>query len=157
MKEMLLLNPDDNQGIRHTLITRLLILNRFLEADKLYEDYRDDYSAQWYYSKAYLYFNKRSKQLYADKVLKEAMEFNPYVPLYLFQIEEMPDELPDYVSPGDENEAIVYAAESFELWAENEKTLRWFIRTFKKMQDKLERLIEQRDKEMEERFGRFNR
>jgi len=72
MKEMLELNPNDNQGIRHSLITRLLILNRFLEAEKLYKDYKDDFSAEWHYSKAYLYFNKPSKNLMADAEIGRA-------------------------------------------------------------------------------------
>ena len=153
MKEMLLLNPNDNQGVRHSLITRLLILNRLLEAEKLYEDYKDDFSAEWHYSKAYLYFNKRSKQLYADKTLKEAMEYNPYVPLYLFGLIDMPDELPDYVGVGDENEAVSYVDDAMELWANNKKALMWFVNRHKKMKNELDRLIEKREKEYGERFG----
>lgn len=153
LKEMLQLNPNDNQGMRYILITRLLILNRLLEAEKLYKDYEDDYSAQWHYSKAYLYFCKRSKQLYADKALKEAMEYNPYVPIYLFGLTEMPEEMPEYTGVGDENEAIAYVDDSLELWANNKKALKWFVDLYNKMKDELDQLIEKREKEKEERFG----
>src|SRR3989339_769777 len=153
IKEMLQLNPNDNQGMRHILITRLLILNRLLEAGKLYKDYEDDFSAQWHYSKAYLYFCKRSKQLYADKALKEAMEYNPYVPLYLFGLTEMPEEMPEYIGVGDENEAISYADDAMELWANNKKAVKWFVDMHKKMKDELDQLIEKREKDREERFG----
>jgi len=156
IKEMLLLNPGDNQGMRHILITRLLILNRLLEAEKLYEDYKDDFSAEWYYSKAYLYFFKRSKQLYAKKALKEAMQFNPYVPLYLFGIVDMPEDMPEYVCVGDENEAIFYAEEAVELWVNNIKAFKWFVDTYKKMEEELDMLIEEREREREERFGNMH-
>ena len=153
MKEMLELNPDDNQGVRLSLITRLLILNRLLEAEKLYEDYKDDFSAEWYYSKAYLYFNKRSKNLVANSVLKEAMEYNPYVPLYLFGLIDMPDELPEYVGVGDENEAISYVYDAAELWVKNKKAMMWFISIHRKMKDELDLLIAKREKERKEKFG----
>jgi tetratricopeptide (TPR) repeat protein len=153
MKQMLELNPNDNQGVRHTLITRLLILNRLLEAEKLRKDYGDDVSAEWQYSKAYLYFNKQSKKPYADKALKEAMKYNPYVPLYLFGFIEMPDELPEYVGVGDENEAVAYVDDAMELWAENEKASVWFANMFRKMRGELERLIEKRERERKKRFG----
>jgi tetratricopeptide (TPR) repeat protein len=153
MKEMLELNPNDNQGVRHSLITKLLILNRLLEAEKLYEDYKDDFSAEWHYSKAYLYFNKRSKNLLADSALKEAMEYNPYVPLYLFGLIDMPDELPEYVGVGDVNEAISYVDDAAVLWLNNKKALKWFINMHKKMKDELFLLIETRENEHKEKFG----
>jgi len=153
MKEMLELNPDDNQGVRHSLITRLLMLNRLLEAEKLYEDYKDDITAEWHYSKAYLYFNKRSKNFMADAVLKEAMEYNPYVPLYLFGLVDMPDELPEYVGFGDENEAISYVDDAVELWVKNKKAMMWFVDMYKKMKAELDLLIAKREKERKEKFG----
>lgn len=153
-KKMLQLNPNDNQGIRHILITRLLILNRFLEAEKLYEDYEDDFSAQWHYSKAYLYFCKRSKQPYANKALKEAMLFNPYVPLHLLGLAETPDQMPEYFGVGDENEAILYVGQALELWANNENAVKWFINMHHKMNYELDRLIEKREREQNKRFSR---
>jgi tetratricopeptide (TPR) repeat protein len=158
IKEMLVLNPNDNQGMRHILITRLLILNRLLEAEKVYEDYKDDPSAQWRYAKAFLYFNKRSKQFYADKALKEAMEYNPYIPLYVFGFIDMPDEMPDYIGFGDENEAVSYADDAMELWAKNKKALKWFVNEYKKIKNELDMLIEKREKERKEKFGdRFDK
>jgi len=158
MKEMLELNPNDNQGVRHFLITRLLILNRFLEAEKLYEDYKDDFTAEWHYSKAYLYFNKRSKNFMANTALKDAMEYNPYVPLYLFGLKDMPDKLPEYVGVGDENEAVSYVDDAIELWAENKKAMQWFVDLYKRMKSELDMLIVKREKERKEKFGdRFDK
>lgn len=96
---------------------------------------------------AYLLFTKGSKQPDADKVLKKAMEYNPYIPLYLLGFIDMPDELPGYIGIGDENEAVAYVAEALELWANDEKALRWFINMYKEMEDKIDRLIEERERE----------
>ncbi len=149
LKEMIQLNPEDNQGMRYDLITKLLIMNRLLEAEKLLKDYENDFTAVWQYSQAYLYFNKRSKQIYADKALKDAMEFNPYVPLYLFGLRDLPDKMPDYIGFGDENEAISYVDEAMELWAENKKAVQWFANLYRKMKDVLDKLIDDRESEMD--------
>lgn len=156
LQEMLELNPNDNQGMRTILVTRLLILNRFLEAEKLIHDFGDEKTASMLYGKAYLYFNKRSKKLEADKILIKAMEYNPYVPLYLLGLIHMPDELPDYIGFGDESEAISYVELSMLLWAKNEKAIRWFIELYEKMEKKLIRIIEKKEKENFERFQRFS-
>ena len=153
IKEMLELNPEDNQGMRHILITRLLILNRLPEAEKLYNEYKDDVSAQWHYSIAYLYFNKKSKRAYADNALRSALKYNPYVPLYLFGLVDMPDKMPDYVGIGDKNEAVYYATEAMELWAENEEAMKWFVEIYRKMKDNLDKQIEKRERDLKERFG----
>lgn len=153
IKEMLELNPNDNQGMRHILITRLLILNRLVEAEKLYKDYKDDFSAQWHYSRAYLYFNKQSKRLYADRALKEAMKYNPYVPLYLLGLIDMPDEQPAYVGIGDKNEAVFYTDEAMELWAQNKNALVWFAGIYKNMKNVLDSLIKEKERKRKERFG----
>lgn len=152
-KEMLILNPNDNQGMRYILITRLLLLHRFQEAENLLDEFVDDYSAQWHYSKAYLCFNRKSKRFKADKLLKEAMEFNPYVPLYLFGLIDMPETIPSFTGIGDADEAIVYVDHAYELWGCNKKAVVWFADMHRKMKKELDLLIENREKEQAERFG----
>jgi tetratricopeptide (TPR) repeat protein len=151
-QEMLQLNPNDNQGIRYQLIIRLLILNRLLDAEKLYNEYNDDYSTYWLYSRAYLNFSKRSKKPSADKALKEALEFNPYVPLYLFGLKDMPENLPQFVGIGDENEAISYVDTAMELWAKNKKAAIWLSDMYKRLKNDLDLLIDEREKKRNERF-----
>ncbi len=153
MKEMIQLNPNDNQGIRHLLLTKLLIMNRLLEAEKLMSDYEDDGSVEWHYSKAYLYFNKRSKSFLADDAFKEAMEYNSYVLQYLLGKREIPSEMPEYISPGDKDEAISYLNSAIELWVNNKKALIWIMDMYRKYESELELLIQQRERDKRERFG----
>jgi tetratricopeptide (TPR) repeat protein len=141
MKEMIKLNPNDNQGVRHSLITKLLIINKLLDAEKLISEYENDESAEWYYSKAYICFMKRSKRYLADNMLRLAMEYNPYVPLYMYGIRELPEELPEFVGVGDENEAISYTHEAMELWGNNKKAAEWMGKMHLRMKDKLDNLI----------------
>ncbi|MEW5841710.1 MAG: hypothetical protein AB1775_00450 [Bacteroidota bacterium] len=152
IKEMLVLNPYDNQGMRYSLINKLLVLRKLSEAEDLLNEYMDDHSAYWYYSRAYLYFCKPSKKFAADKELIKAMKFNPYVPLYLFGIKEMPKILPDFIGIGDDNEAIEYADVAFEVWGSNESAYHWFAGLYKKMENELNQLIIKKEKERQKRF-----
>ncbi len=146
-KEMLELNPNDNQGVRYPLITAILAVKKYKDAEKLINDYKDDGSATWLYSKAYLFFNQKNKKPLATKVLVKAMLFNPYVPLYIFSIREMPEEPPEYVSFGDENEAIAYVDSAIYLWGENKKALTWLADIHRKNADDLDMLIQEREKQ----------
>jgi tetratricopeptide (TPR) repeat protein len=157
IKRMLVLNPNDNQGMRYALINKLLFLRKYKEAEDLLEEYSDDYSASWLYSKAYLYFNKPSKRIMADKLLIEAMEFNPFVPLYLFGLKDMPKSLPEFIGLGDENEAIEYVSQSFEMWSVNGKAQEWISSLHIKNLDKLESIIIEKEKAAEERFKKLKR
>ncbi len=144
---MLELNPNDNQGVRYHLITALLRVKKYKEVEKLINDFENDGAATWLYSKAYLFFNQKNKKPLATKALIKAMLFNPYVPLYIFSLREMPDELPEYVGFGDENEAIEYVDSAIYLWGENKKALTWLADIHIKNADDLDMLIVEREKE----------
>ena len=155
IKEMLAFNPNDNQGMRYSLINKLLVMRKLNEAEELLKEYKDDYTAHWLYSKAYLYFNKPSKKLTADKDLIEAMRFNPYVPLYLFGIKQMPEVLPDYMGIGDDTEAISYVKDSLEVWGSNKNASHWFAGLYKKMENELNQLVASKEKERLKQFKDF--
>ena len=157
IKEMLILNPNDNQGMRYSLINKLLVMKKLNEAEELLKDYKDDYTAHWLYSKAYLYFDKPSKKLTAHNELIEAMKFNPYVPLYLFGIKKMPEILPDYMGIGDDTEAITYVEDSIEVWGSNKNASLWFSNIYKKMEIELNQLIAAKEKERLKRLKNFGK
>ncbi|MEJ2708201.1 MAG: hypothetical protein P8074_11355, partial [Anaerolineales bacterium] len=48
--EALILNPNDNQGIRYVLAGLLLDLNRYEELEDLLDEYTDDWTAVWQYT-----------------------------------------------------------------------------------------------------------
>ena len=55
-QELLRLNPNDNQGVRYSLATLLLDLDRDEDLRRLVAEYEDDASAVWAYTKALLAF-----------------------------------------------------------------------------------------------------
>lgn len=130
--EMLLLNPNDNQGARYPLIQLLLGLDREEEAELLFEIYDEEIEASWNYSRALLDFKKHGDSNPADRSLKVAVQGNGFVPDYLLDHKELPDQLPDYYTTGDEAEAVSYAEASKIAWASAPGALAWLESAIKK-------------------------
>ena len=126
MAEMLVLNPNDNQGVRQLYITLLLELNDTKRLEKLLKQYPDDWSAAWKYGCALYEFRKQGPSGKADALLSDAIAYNPHVPDYLLGKKKLPQTLPaPYYSPGDETEAIDYAQDGIRPWTKTEGALAW--------------------------------
>lgn len=123
--DMLRLNPNDNQGIRYLLLHCLLEEGADEAAKKLLDQYKGDASASWLYSRALWLFRRDGSSAKAKALLREALEYNPYVPPYILGRKKLPRQLPVYAGFGDENEAIDYAAEAFEVWRKTPGALEW--------------------------------
>ena len=124
-RELLRLNPNDNQGIRDSLMPCLIELGRDQDAEKLFKAYKDDGMAVWLYSRALLDFRKYGDSPVAGKSLAGAMKENRHVPAYLLGRKKMPKRLPAYHGFGDENEAIVYAESCAAAWKATPGALAW--------------------------------
>lgn len=114
--ELLQLNPDDNQGIRYTLLTLYIETDELNEAIKLINKFNNEATANFLFNRVvidYLIngFTSQTKQL-----IKEANKQNPFVKDYLFGNKEIPDQTFDYISCGDETEAIIYTQEHIHIW-----------------------------------------
>lgn len=124
-RDMLRLNPDDNQGIRYTLLNLLLSLNRDAEANALLIQYEEDVMAEWLYTRALLAFRKEGASKEAGRALQAALKQNPYVPAYLSGRKRLPPRTPDYIGWGDENEAVAYASAYLPHWRRTQGALAW--------------------------------
>ncbi len=115
---MLALNPGDNQGVRYALLDALLLLRRHDEATELLDQF-DDGMAHWAYNEALLLFRTEGRSENAIEALETALEVNEFVPDYLLGYAPMPDpdDMPEFISFGDESEAISYVFGAFPLWA----------------------------------------
>lgn len=122
---LLQLNPSDNQGIRYQLMGLLLRQNMNIQAGKLLEDYKDDSTAVWAYTRALLAFRRLGPSIQADAALRRALRVNPHVSPYLNGSKPLPEELPETMGFGDENEAIDYAAEYFGNWWSTPGAVGW--------------------------------
>lgn len=124
-QEMIELNNHDNQGIRYFLINYLIKTKQLDEAYNLLELFNEDCSANWLYSKALLSFIKLGDSKESQKLLKEAIKFNPFIPNYLIGNKKMPKHRPGYYGFGDDSEAIIYCSEAFSVWESNPTALLW--------------------------------
>ena len=126
-KDMLRLNPNDNQGIRDLLMPCLIVSGRDDEAEALFREYEDNGMAFWMYSRAMLDFRKRGDSEISRKSLAAAVKKNKYIPAYLLGRKKMPQSLPEYYSPGDESEAMFYTKENLEAWKITPGALEWLL------------------------------
>jgi tetratricopeptide (TPR) repeat protein len=124
-REMLDLNPGDNQGIRYELAGYLLDEGMNEELGELLERYEEDASAFWVYTRALWMFRKEGDTEKATAALKEAIETNPYVPLYLLGHKSLPGALPELIGFGDESEAVAYFARALTGWLRTPQALEW--------------------------------
>ncbi len=123
--ELLRLNPGDNQGIRYVLVNWLLETKNTKALESLLKQYPDDGAATWLYTRALLAFQKEGASKTANKLLKEAVNFNPFVPQYLLGKKKLPKQPPAFIGFGDENEAVEYVFGAVEVWINDVKTLDW--------------------------------
>jgi tetratricopeptide (TPR) repeat protein len=124
-RELLRLNPNDNQGLRYRQAEWLLWLEHNEELDELFAAYEDDAAAAFGYTKALAAFRREGDSVEARRLLEEARELNPHVPAYLSGRERLPKRLPAYIGLGDDSEAVDYAAGAAMLWASVPGALTW--------------------------------
>jgi tetratricopeptide (TPR) repeat protein len=125
LQDMLRLNPGDNQGVRYTLATWLLEVGNDAELDQLLDQYPDDISATWPYTRALARFRRSGAGRQADAALKKAVQANPFVPLYLLGARRLPKQLPAYVGIGDEDEAVAFVANAGLAWLNTPGATDW--------------------------------
>ena len=130
-REMLRLNPNDNQGIRYRLASMLLDLQQHDGLEQLLEAYKDDDSVEWAYTQALLAFRREGDSERARRALTAAAKLNAHVPDYLARVKPMPREAPDYITFGGEDEAICYAAQFLPAWKETQGAAAWLRSTLR--------------------------
>lgn len=124
-RDLLRLNPNDNQGLRYRQAEWLLWLERYDELEELFAAYQDDAAAAFAYTMALAAYRREGDSARARELLDEARELNPHVPAYLSSRKRLPRRLPDYVGFGDDSEAVDYAASATALWASVAGALTW--------------------------------
>lgn len=124
-QELLRLNPNDNQGVRHVLITWLLLAGRLHEAQTLWQRFEEDAMAHWRYSRALMAFLEQGAGSATDALLNAAIASNADVPPLLLGRTPLPYEPPEYIGFGNLNEAVAYVVQDLELCQQTDGALRW--------------------------------
>ncbi len=128
LQDMLRLNPNDNQGVRDSLVGWLLAEGSHEQVVRLLEQYDED-SATWAYTKALVAFRQHGDTAETRKLLKLAKAANNHVPAYLLSQKPLPRARPDYYSPGDRNEAALYVASALSGWRQTPGAIAWLKAT----------------------------
>ncbi len=126
-RELLRLNPNDNQGVRELLLASLLVMGRDQEAQELLDrpEYEDSAMASWAYGRVLVTFRQEGASERARQLLSQALELNAHIPSYLLGRKPMPKRSPDHIGFGDESEAVAYAEEFLPSWQATPGVLRW--------------------------------
>jgi hypothetical protein len=128
-QEMLRLNPNDNQGVRYSLATLLLDMDRDDDLRRLLAQYEDDALAEWAYTKALVAFREGGETAQANRLLTQAVKVNKYVPAYLLGHKELPHDLPPHISVGGNDEAASYAVGNRRAWLNTPGAISWLRKT----------------------------
>jgi hypothetical protein len=111
--------------VRYTLAGFLLFLDRDDDLARLLEQYADEASATWAYTKALFAFRRHGDTTEARQLLKVARKTNKHVPAYLLSEKFPPTEPPGHYSPGDENEALNYIGSFMAGWKSTQGAIAW--------------------------------
>ena len=130
-REMLRLNPNDNQGVRYVLVACLLELGLDDDVERLLGDYEDHHSAEWAYARVLLDFRRDGDTQQVRRLLADAQRINEHVPAYLLGDKLLPSQPPDYIVPGGEDEAASYAAGCLSGWRATPGAISWLRRAVK--------------------------
>jgi len=122
--ELLRLNPNDSQGVRHLQAEYFLALERYDELDELFATYEDDWAAAFACTKALAAFRRQGDSPQSRALLAQARERNPHVPDYLSGRKRLPARPPDYIGFGDAK-AIEYASDAKSQWKSVPGALAW--------------------------------
>ena len=125
-EEMLLLNENDNLGVRYHLLSCLLALSRTNEARKLLKRHADE--CEWSVVFAWCRVLERlvsGDEPGASKALAAARKQNPHMEAYLNGHRKLPRNLPDSYSVGSKEEALCYAGLLLMAWTRHPEAWAW--------------------------------
>lgn len=130
-RQMLQLNPSDNQGIRYRLACMLLDLEQHDELEQLLQQYEEDATAEWAYTQALLAFRQEGDTERARQLLVNAETTNAHVPGYLTGARPIPRSTRDVFALGSDDEAVFYAMAHLPVWKNTPGATSWVRKTLK--------------------------
>jgi tetratricopeptide (TPR) repeat protein len=124
-RQLIELNPDDNQGVRTMLTPALIEIGELEAAEELLMRYKETYSAAWHYTWALLTFLRHGRGQLASRRLTEAFKFNPHLPDLLLERTPHPDEPPLYYKPKEPSEANTAFFSINRTWKKHPEAIDW--------------------------------
>jgi tetratricopeptide (TPR) repeat protein len=128
-REMLKLNPGDNQGIRYVLLGYLLRRGEEAALKELLAAYEEEGSAHWLYTRALLAFREgRESEDEVVRLVKDAWSENKHVPGILAGTASSVIPEGDYITVGGPDEATEYVAECGPAWRATPGAVEWLTK-----------------------------
>jgi tetratricopeptide (TPR) repeat protein len=119
-RELLALNPNDNQGVRYLLLVALLDRNQNDEAGALLDEYAGDIQALWLYARMLWRFRTVGDTPRTRDALDGALQSNPHAVKFLLNPDSIPFERPPHIALGSNDEGAYVAemlGDAFEVTA----------------------------------------
>ena len=127
MFELLLkMDENDTQGNRYKLINLLIAKNDRKAVNDLFARFKNEDSAQWDYFKA-LYYFKNGNLYFAKSAIKDGVNKNKYIGLFLMQWTAALRMSGSVIDPVLYTEATYYYNENFALWKDTKGALKWLV------------------------------
>ncbi len=124
--DMLRLNPNDNQGIRYTLLGCLLERGDDGALKELMTAYDDDAGVFWLYTRALLAFREGGEaDERAAALAKKAIAANEHVPAILAGEKPPAPSDSGYITMGGPDEATYYVSECGRAWHRTPNAVAW--------------------------------
>lgn len=137
-KEMLELNPGDNQGIRYILASKLLEMGRIEDLKAHLKMHEDEASTDILYTRALVAYQDGDAK--AEELAQFAWECNRHVPGILSG--RIPrEEMADYITIGGKDEATSYVLANGGAWEATPGAIAW-------LEDRTKNLKPQNDKRL---------
>ncbi len=126
-RELLRLNPSDNQGARYAFLNALLLTGRDDEAGALLLQFGDEPSALWQYGWALWSFRREGDSPDSRRRLRAAFRSNRHLPGYLTGDTEWTDPAPQSYAMGSREEAVICVDELGDAWDATPGALEWLV------------------------------
>jgi tetratricopeptide (TPR) repeat protein len=128
-RDMLRLNPNDNQGVRYLLAGCLLRRGEDAALKKLLASYEDEGSAFWLYTRALLAFREGGEDDERAAILaREAWARNEHVPAILAGTKPPAPSKQGYITMGGPDEATEYVTECGLAWHRTPGAIAWLTK-----------------------------
>lgn len=134
-RDMLRLNPIDNQGLRWILATWLLAVEDHDVLEKLLAQYEGDAFVYWPYTRTLLSFRQGDESA-ARAALRKGWDANPHVPDLLLGVTFLPEEPPDGYALGSPEEAAEYVVQAAVNWKATRGALEWLDKAVRPLRRK---------------------
>ena len=123
-RDMLRLNPSDNQGVRHRLLECLIDEQRDADAQALIEQFKDDKSPDWKYAAALVAFRREGDSMSSRALRADAVHELAAVVPYLTGERALPAP-PAAFRPYSRDHAVVCATWLIDMWQDTPGACGW--------------------------------